>query len=119
MPDTGASGVSSAGEPQFKALCKLDRKVRLNTSRAGEHKIKFGDGDPKVSLGTADVDTPIGTITFHILPTNTPFLFCLKDMDAMGVELRNKKMCSSEETREYPSYASGDTHGCCYTIWRR
>jgi hypothetical protein len=91
MPDTGASGVSSAGEPQFKALCKLDRKVRLDTSRAGEHKIKFGDGDPKVSLGTADVDTPIGTITFHILPTNTPFLFCLKDMDAMGVELRNKK----------------------------
>ncbi|KAJ5904893.1 uncharacterized protein N7473_001809 [Penicillium subrubescens] len=91
MPDTGASGVSSAGEPQFKALCKLDPKVRLNTSRAGEHKIKFGDGDPKVSLGTADVDTPIGSITFHILPTNTPFLFCLKDMDAMGVELRNKK----------------------------
>ena len=91
MPDTGASGVSSAGELQFKALCKLDRKVRLNTSRAGEHKIKFGDGDPKVSLGTADVNTPISTITFHILPTNTPFLFCLKDMDAMGVELRNKK----------------------------
>ncbi|EAW21010.1 GAG-pre-integrase domain-containing protein [Aspergillus fischeri NRRL 181] len=89
MPDTGASGVSSAGE--FRALCKLDPKVRLNTSRAGEQKIKFGDGDPKPSLGTADVDTPIGTITFHILPTNTPFLFCLKDMNAMGVELRNKK----------------------------
>jgi hypothetical protein len=119
MPDTGASGVSSAGEPQFMALRRLDPKVRLNTSRAGEQKIKFGDGDPKPSLGTVDVDTPIGTITFHVLPTNTPFLFCLKDMDAMGVELRNKKMCSSEETREYPSYASGDTHGCCYTIWRR
>ncbi|KAJ5379608.1 hypothetical protein N7509_012727 [Penicillium cosmopolitanum] len=91
MPDTGASGVSSAGEPQFRALCKLDPKVKLNTFRAAEQKIKFGDGDPKPSLGTADVDTPIGTITFHILPTNTPFLFCLKDMDAMGVELRNKK----------------------------
>jgi hypothetical protein len=90
MPDTGASGVSSAGKSQFRALCKLDPKVRLNTSRAGEQNIKFGDGDPKPSLGTADVDTPIGTITFHILPTNTPFLFCLKDMDAMGVELRNK-----------------------------
>ncbi|THC93999.1 hypothetical protein EYZ11_006508 [Aspergillus tanneri] len=91
MPDTGASGVSSAGEPQFRALCRLDPKVKLNTSRAGEQKIKFGDGDPKPSLGTADVDTPLGSITFHILPTNTPFLFCLKDMDAMGVELRNKK----------------------------
>jgi hypothetical protein len=91
MPDTGASGVSSAGEPQFMALRRLDPKVRLNTSRAGEQKIKFGDGDPKPSLGTVDVDTPIGTITFHVLPTNTPFLFCLKDMDAMGVELRNKK----------------------------
>ncbi|KAJ6050709.1 uncharacterized protein N7446_010818 [Penicillium canescens] len=91
MPDTGASGVSSAGEPQFRALCKLDPKVRLDTSRAGEQKIKFGDGDPRPSLGTVDVGTPIGTITFHVLPTNTPFLFCLKDMDAMGVELRNKK----------------------------
>ena len=102
MPDTGASGVSSAGEPQFKALCKLDRKVRLNTSRAGEHKIKFGDGDPKVSLGTADVDTPIGTITFHVLPTNTPFLFCLKDMDAMGVELRNKKNVLERADKRVP-----------------
>jgi hypothetical protein len=27
MPDTGASGVSSAGEPQFKALRKIDLKV--------------------------------------------------------------------------------------------
>jgi hypothetical protein len=27
MPDTGASDVSSAGEPQFKALRKIDPKV--------------------------------------------------------------------------------------------
>ncbi|KAI9034762.1 uncharacterized protein KD926_005695 [Aspergillus affinis] len=91
MPDTGASGVSSAGEPQFRALCRLDPKVSLDTSRAGEQKIKFGDGNPKLSLGTAEIDTPIGTITFYILSTNIPFLFCLKDMDAIGVELRNKK----------------------------
>ena len=102
MPDTGASGVSSVGEPQFRALCDIDPKVRLNTSRAGEQKIKFGDGDPKPSLGTTDVDTPIGTITFHVLPTNTPFLFCLKDMDAMGVELRNKKNVLERGAQKVP-----------------
>jgi hypothetical protein len=91
IPDTRASGVSSAGEPQFIALRRLDPKVRLNTSRAGEQKIKFGDRDPKPSLGTINVDTPISTITFHVLPTNTPFLFYLKDIDTIGVELRNKK----------------------------
>ena len=26
---------------------------------------------------------------FHVLPTNTPFLFCLQDMDRMGVKLDN------------------------------
>jgi hypothetical protein len=89
MPDTGASGVLSAEEPQFKALRKIDPKVQLDISRAGEHKIRFGKGDPVASRGTVDVSTLLGTIIFHVFPTNTPFLFCIKDMDNIGVELYN------------------------------
>jgi hypothetical protein len=102
MPDTGASGVSSAGEPQFKALRKIDPKVQLGMSRAGEHKIRFGKGDPVASRGTVDVSTPLGTITFHVLPTNTPFLFCIKDMDNMGVELHNLKNVLVQGTKVVP-----------------
>ncbi|RKF77456.1 integrase and RNaseH domain-containing protein [Golovinomyces cichoracearum] len=35
MPDSGAAGVSTAGEPQFIALQKIDPTVQLDTSTAG------------------------------------------------------------------------------------
>jgi hypothetical protein len=88
MPDTGAAGVSTAGEPQFKALQRIDDSVQLDTSTAGEHTIRFGKGSA-VNLGTASVCTPIGTIDFYVVPTNTPFLLCLADMDKLGVKLDN------------------------------
>jgi hypothetical protein len=91
MPDTGASGVLFAGEPQFKALRKIDPKVQLDMSRAGEHKIRFRKGDLIASQETVNVSTLLGTITFHVLPTNTLFLFCIKDIDNIDVELHNLK----------------------------
>jgi hypothetical protein len=39
--------------------------------------------------GTVDVSTLLGTIIFYVFPTNTLFLFCIKDMDNIGVELYN------------------------------
>ena len=44
-----------------------------------------------ISLGTIRVYTPLGYITFHIIPTNTPFLLCIKDMDRLGIKLNNLK----------------------------
>jgi hypothetical protein len=88
MPDSGAAGVSTAGEPQFLALQKLDPTVKLDTSTAGHHQIRFGKGTA-ISQGTIHVSTPLGTITFHVVPINTPFLFCIQDMDKMGVKLDN------------------------------
>jgi hypothetical protein len=35
MPDSGAAGVSTAGEPQFKALKKLFPSIKLDTATAG------------------------------------------------------------------------------------
>jgi hypothetical protein len=91
MPNTGASGVSSAGEPQFKALRKIDPKVQLDMSQAGKHKIRFRKGDPVASQETVNISTLLNTITFHVLPTNTLFLFCIKDIDNISVELHNLK----------------------------
>jgi hypothetical protein len=88
MPDSGAAGVSTAGNPQFLALQKLDPRVQLDTSTAGDHKIRFGKGTA-FSQGTIQVHTPIGVITFHVVLANTPFLFCIQDMDAMGVKFDN------------------------------
>ena len=88
MPDTGAAGISTAGEPQYLALQKLDPTVKLNTSSVGSQTIQFGKGST-TSLGTIQVNTPFGTITFHVVPTATPFLYCLQDMDTMGVKLDN------------------------------
>jgi hypothetical protein len=59
--------------------------------RAGEHKIRFRKRDPVASQGTVDVNTLLGTITFYVLPINTPFLFCIKDIDNIGVKLYNLK----------------------------
>ena len=59
--------------------------------RASKHKIRFGKGDLVASRGTVDISTPLGTIIFYVLPTNTLFFFCIKNIDNIGVELHNLK----------------------------
>ena len=75
MIDTGAAQRSTAGEGQFLALQQI-RDIKLNKSRAGEAIIKFGIGQTS-SLGTIDVNTPVSQVTFHVVPADVPFLFCL------------------------------------------
>jgi hypothetical protein len=62
--------------------------VEIDTSAAGNNTIRFGKGTTTVK-GVVRIPTPLGTITFHVVPTNTPFLLCLQDMDAMGVRFDN------------------------------
>ncbi|KAI6245385.1 hypothetical protein HI914_06590 [Erysiphe necator] len=88
MPDSGAAGVSFAGEPQFLALQKIFPSIELDTSRAGKCNIRYGISNA-TSIGTVKVPTPLGSITFHVVPTNTPFLLCIQDMNKMGVKLDN------------------------------
>jgi hypothetical protein len=76
MPDSEAAGVFTAEQPQFTALQKLDLLLQINAITAGQHNICFSKGKA-LSQGTINVATPLGTITFHIVPANTPFLFCL------------------------------------------
>ncbi|KAK1990748.1 hypothetical protein LX36DRAFT_685881 [Colletotrichum falcatum] len=85
MPDTGAAQVSTAGHKQYLALCRhLNIEITLDTSRAGEAGIRFGSGESFESIGAIKVPTPLGKLTFHVMTSDTPFLFCLKDMDRFG-----------------------------------
>jgi hypothetical protein len=102
LPDTGAAGVSTAGENQVIALQRVDSSVTLNTSTAGGHRIRFGDNPEVVSIGTVAVCTPFGTVDFQVLPTNTPFLFCLRDMDKHHVYLNNVRNILVHGDKEYP-----------------
>ena len=88
LPDTGAAKVSTAGIHQYHALRRIEPRVQLDTSSKGAKHIAFGLGSCS-SLGHIVVDTPIGSITFYVTPTYTPFLYCLADMDHMRVYYNN------------------------------
>ena len=102
MPDTGAAGVSTVGEGQVKALQKILPDVAVKTSTAGCHKVRFGDSPDTASQGTVSVPTPFGTIDFHILQANTPFLLCLQDMDRLGVQFNNIYNVLEHNGNTYP-----------------
>lgn len=51
-------------------------------------KVQFGIGT-SLSLGSTRVNTPVGNVEFHIMPTNTPFLLSLADMDKLKVYFNN------------------------------
>ncbi|OBR02159.1 Aurora kinase 2 splicing [Colletotrichum higginsianum IMI 349063] len=83
MPDSGAAGFSTAGHPQYLALQRALPTVTMTTPPT-EAVVRFGSGDPHTSMGIVTVPTPIGDIPFHVVSSNTPFFFCLEDMDRLG-----------------------------------
>ncbi|KAF4470049.1 hypothetical protein FALBO_3049, partial [Fusarium albosuccineum] len=89
MPDTGASTISTVGIGQARALMRECPEVKIDTSNAGNNTIRFGDGPRTECLGTITVTGPLGEITYHVIEGNTPFLFCLKDMDEKGIYFDN------------------------------
>jgi hypothetical protein len=44
-----------------------------------------------VSLGIIQVSTPLEVIIFYIVFANTPFLFCIQDINRIEVKLDNLK----------------------------
>jgi hypothetical protein len=89
MPNIGAAGVFTAGEPQVRILQKQFPKVTVDTSTAGQHKIFFGNNPEIFSLETIGVKTLFGNVYFAVMPTNTSFLFCLADMNRHNIYLNN------------------------------
>ena len=62
--------------------------MQLNKYIAGLANFTFGIGNA-TSIGSVILDIPMGSIIFHILPVNTPFLLCLADMDKLGAFFNN------------------------------
>jgi hypothetical protein len=102
MPDIGAAGIFTADELQALALKKRFPESTIDTFTAGRYKVKFEDNHEISSLGTIGVKTPFGTIHFEIMPTNTPFLLCLADMDRHNVYLNNINNTLVHNGKEYP-----------------
>ena len=86
--DSGASTGSTGGIGQLKALQQLDTSVQLDKNTAGLANFIFGIGSV-ASIGSVNLDTPLGLVTFHIVLVNTPFLLCLADMDKHGAFFNN------------------------------
>ena len=84
--DTGAARVSSVGRGQYEAYNTIQR-TRLD--KKDPVHVKFGKGSTASSIGTIQLRSPIGSITFHVLETDTPFLLCLSDMDRLKVHFNN------------------------------
>ncbi|KAL2885168.1 Ribonuclease H-like domain [Ceratocystis lukuohia] len=88
--DTGAAKVSTAGISQFKALQALKPELALDTATKGHIKVRFGMGQAS-SLGTTVIDTGVGSVTFHVMDADTPFLLSLADLDRLGAFFNNTK----------------------------
>jgi hypothetical protein len=101
MPDTGAAGISTAGEPQMRALQLKFPNVTINSFIAG-HKVKFDNNPESTFLGTIAVETPFRTIRFAVMLTNTPFLLCLANMDRCGVYFNNINNILVHNGKKYP-----------------
>jgi hypothetical protein len=87
--DTGAEGASTVGAAQARAYIKEHGGV-VDTARAGEVRVRFGIG-VATSIGSLEVEMPIGKATFHVVDTEppTPFLLTIDGMDAAGIYLNN------------------------------
>ncbi|EED12737.1 transposase, putative [Talaromyces stipitatus ATCC 10500] len=93
LPDTGAAKVSTVGQRQLAALQRSYPEITVDRTRAGEHSIRFGQGESVHSKGAVTITTPIDDVDFHIMNTPTPFLLCLDDMDKHGAYLDNIANC--------------------------
>ncbi|UQC86434.1 uncharacterized protein CLUP02_11935, partial [Colletotrichum lupini] len=63
----------------------------LNILIAGITRISFSLGKEIVTLSIIEIEIYFGTITFYILPINTPFLLYLKNIDRLGIIFNNTK----------------------------
>ena len=88
IPDTGAAILSTVGERQALALKRLLPDLQISRTTEDSNNIKFGDKSSRVT-GSVNVETPVGTIKFHIINIDTPFLISLADMDRLKLHYNN------------------------------
>jgi len=55
-----------------------------------------------MSIGTIDVNSPIGKVQFHIIKADTPFLLYLADIDRLHIKYNNLKDVIITRTKKVP-----------------
>jgi hypothetical protein len=101
MPNTGAAGIFTAGEPQMRAL-QLKFPNIIMDSFTASHKMKFGNNPESTFLGTVAVETSFRTIRFAVMPINTPFLLCLANMNYYGIYFNNINNTLMHNGKKHP-----------------
>ena len=86
--DSGTSTQSISDIGQLKALQQLDISIQLDKNIAGSANFIFGIRSA-ISIISVNLDISLGSITFHIVSVNIPFLLCLADMDKLGEFFNN------------------------------
>jgi hypothetical protein len=86
--DTGAAFFSTVGIGQVRALQKTI-PTSINFTTAGKVNIVFGQEQAKGNIGSIQVETPIGLITFYVLETSTPCIMSLHDLTELGCFYNN------------------------------
>jgi hypothetical protein len=103
MVDTRASNISTAGWGQFLAYQKaVDNLATIDKTTTGSVNVQFGIGSIP-SVGSIIVQSPVGTIQFHIVKADTPFLLCLVDMNTLQVFYNNVKNVIVTPTTTFPA----------------
>ncbi|RWA03359.1 hypothetical protein EKO27_g11746 [Xylaria grammica] len=88
--DTGASNYSTVGKAQLEAYLRIYPRTKVSWT-PGTANIRFGGSDTITAIGTVRINNPLGTTTYHILDSHTPFLFSLKDADQLQAYYDNTK----------------------------
>ena len=110
--DSGAATRSTGGLGQLKALQRV-LFVELDKTTAGSTNFVFGIGSTS-SIGTVNLNTPLGMIVFHIVQVNTPFLLCLADMDKLGAFFNNLTNQIVQSNRSHPVTRR---YGHAFLLW--
>ena len=87
--DTGAFKKSTAGYRQYLTYkATTNNNTDINTTQTRAVNVQFSISLTAL-IGLIAVKTLIGLVDFHIVKADTPFLFCLADMDRLQVYYNN------------------------------
>jgi hypothetical protein len=86
--DTGAAKISTVGKAQLEAYVREYPHTKVDWTPSKEN-ISFGGQGSSGSIGSVRITNPIGTVTYYILDTPTPFLLSLADTDRLGAYFNN------------------------------
>ena len=87
MIDTGASRRSTVGYNQYLAW-KAIENTEYNPATAGQANVTYGIGST-TSIGSFWMKLPFGDVEWNVMRADTPFLFCLADMDRLKFKYDN------------------------------